>query len=103
MIVVQTEREPRPGPVHTMGWFDWFWGLLRVFGDTRKPRVIAFLGLDNAGKSTLLMRLSCDQLKTVCPTLRPRLEDVRIGDAKVRRACGDPFATPSAGAAPPKP
>ncbi|OAG31939.1 GTP-binding protein SAR1 [Nematocida displodere] len=44
---------------------------------------ILFLGIDNAGKTTLLLRLKTDSIHTVAPTLSVREETLQIGNMKV--------------------
>lgn len=44
---------------------------------------ILFLGLDNAGKTTLLLKLKTDTVHTVAPTLSVREEFLQIGNMKV--------------------
>ncbi|KAI5184982.1 GTP-binding protein SAR1 [Nematocida homosporus] len=41
---------------------------------------ILFLGLDNSGKTTLLLRLKSDTVHTVAPTLSVRQETLQIGN-----------------------
>jgi len=51
-----------------------------IFGRQTK---ILFLGIDNAGKTTLLLKLKTDSIHTVAPTLSVREETLQIGNMKV--------------------
>lgn len=52
----------------------------RLFGKDTK---IIFLGIDHAGKTTLLLKLKTDTIHTVAPTSSVREETVQIGHMKV--------------------
>jgi len=63
-----------------MGWFDWIWNLF-VW---RTKAKILFLGLDNAGKTTLLHVLSKHRLTISSPTTHASSEELRVGNVRFR-------------------
>lgn len=67
-----------------MGWFTWFWDVLAYLGFSNKTGKILFLGLDNAGKTTLLGKLATDQIHTHRPTFHPNMEDLHLGNIKLK-------------------
>ena len=58
---------------------NWFKSALEGLGLMNKKGKIVFLGLDDAGKTTLLLRLKEDVMKQMDPTQQPYSEELVMG------------------------
>ena len=58
---------------------DWFWNVLGMLGLANKNAKIVFLGLDNAGKTTLLYKLRSNAVNQYIPTVRAQVEEIVRG------------------------
>ncbi|MHA1681296.1 MAG: GTP-binding protein Sar1 [Promethearchaeota archaeon] len=64
------------------GWFSmkWIWSVLSSLGLVNIKAKMLFLGLDNAGKTTLLGSLSSGRVRSCKPTIRPNCEELILGN-----------------------
>lgn len=63
---------------------NYFKGLLGKLGLFKKNASIIFLGLDNAGKSTLLTLLTTGRVTQLDPTKHEHAESVKINNVNIK-------------------
>lgn len=59
--------------------YNWFWRGLEMLGLYKKKGTIVFVGLDNAGKTTLMNMLKNNMLGQSMPTQKPTMEEFAMG------------------------
>jgi GTP-binding protein SAR1 len=74
----------RGGAESATGWRQWWYKTLAKFGIFLKKGRLLVLGLDNAGKSTLLTVLMRNEVVPTAPTHQPVTDEIKIGHMKLR-------------------
>ena len=64
--------------------FDWVKGVLFYLGFLKKNATLVVLGLDNAGKTTLLYKLKNGTINTFSPTERPQVDEIDLGNIRFK-------------------
>ena len=72
-----------PGPLQSF-LVNWFWSALNYLGLSNKSARIVFLGLDNAGKTTLLHTLRDGKVIVHEPTRHPQADELVIGNIRFK-------------------
>ncbi len=62
-------------------WFTGFWD--RLFAEKREFKM-AIVGLDAAGKSTILNRMRFDELVPTAPTIGVNTEDIKVKNVSIK-------------------
>jgi len=60
--------------------FNWFWSFLYKIGLLQKKASIIVVGLDNAGKTTLLYKLKHGTVRTFVPSQRAQMHELVVGN-----------------------
>jgi len=63
---------------------NWIWTLLYKIGLLQKRASILLVGLDNAGKTTLLYKLKHGTVRSFVPTQRAQTDEMVIGNVRMR-------------------